>query len=700
MGYVFSWVGIIACVGILIGRIFFSDQLILLQKVDVFLVFLILVDFVILNKTIRRSRVSNEIFWLWFLISLLFINFIWSLGINNYKGEGIYHFDIWINYLIIGIAFLMIFSTKGELRRSIVAHKKKLIYLDNNLEQEEHIEKEKKKEKKLSIAVLTLLGLIILFGGILRFYNLGDEALYHDQLIQYSAVMGVVKHGKAAIYNPVTDELSSPYSRASLLTYTSAFLIKHFGNTEAVIKFPVALAGTVLIPVFYFFSRRFVSTGFALFGSMLIAVNPYLIYLSRFFREYSLKILFFFIAALLLTNIVGKINKNLLDRSSLKILAIAAPFLYLSYNFGSAETTLLCITFLASVCSITIFNYKKITTRYSIKKILLSLIITCILLFIGSKFIGFLNLGYIKYIIKTHMNFDTPIYSSVAPIYQYYLFNYHFKYIIFFLLFISGIILFVKKKWQYIFIFFLLGLGYYVVAYLGDRYEDFRYISFLMPIAILAMVISFQLFWRSIKIFQMAGFNKVVRILFILVLISIPTYILPFKLPQAFALSQYTAVGQPWWRSYEGAAYIHRRAVAPEYKKMGSYLNSHSDLKNDIFIFTTSEYIYLNSMPVNSFLARWDTEYLQSLADSNFKIHYRELLSRYQCKNIWFIGTYVHLLNRELVAALLENPNAVFIGSEIGIMHYDYNNFYVNKQLTWPTLLKIPSSCEDMEIFN
>jgi len=709
----FSWSTLIFLIAINILRISSYFEFSWLNEFDYVVFNLILFNLVILNRISSEKGLKNEKFWFWFLVSLIFLNSIWSLGVNEFSYLGIKDFNISLNYLlIIAGLFLLLVSKKGRLseftsdiargensstnKKKIVKKRKKFTRLikrgEVNVFAKLLFKKLLSKWKTKSTLIISLLILVTVVGGVLRFCNLGDEALYHDQLIQNAAMNGVLEHGKLAIYNPVTDELSRPYERAGLLTYSSAFLVKLFGNTEGVIKFPVAFMGTILIPLFYFFALRFVTPMFALLGSILIAFNPYLIYLSRFFRDYSPKVLFFFITTMLFSLIINEIQKKKVGKRIYILFIILVPFFYLSYHFGSAETTLLAITFIIISLFVTIFNVKNILRNKKTRRYLLIFGAIFIFIIVGAILFGHVNINSIQYIINTHLSFEDPTFSSDGEGYQHYLFAFNFTNIIYLLIFISGIFLFIAKKWQHIFIYIQVGLSFYIIAYLGDRYEDFRYISFLIPLAILTVAISFQIFWKLIGRIEANVFKKIVQIVFIVMLILIPTYFVPFSPPQAF--DNFIALGQPWWQKDEGATYIHRRAVAPDYKKAGNYLSANADLENDLFIFTTSEYIYLEKIPANSFYVPRKTINLQYLSDSENKIFSQDLLTTYKCNNIWFVGTYVHLLNEELLNAFLYNSNAEFVGQEIGIMHYNYNGFYVDKQqLTWPTIIKIPSTC-------
>jgi mannosyltransferase len=64
-------------------------------------------------------------------------------------------------------------------------------------------------------------------------------------------------------------------------------LIRVFGSSEALLRAPAVVAGTLSIPALWWAARRFVSSGWALLAAALLAISPMAIWYSQMARPYA-----------------------------------------------------------------------------------------------------------------------------------------------------------------------------------------------------------------------------------------------------------------------------------------------------------------------------------------------------------------------------------------------------------------------------
>lgn len=151
-----------------------------------------------------------------------------------------------------------------------------------------------KLDKKL-VSWFTLL-VIIAIAAALRFYDLGGESYWYDEVIMVDAAQkdlgsivldSIVQGGRPPVYVSVAH-----------------FWIKFFGTREESTRSLSALAGIVAIPLIYLIGQLLFDRRVGLISAFLMAISQFQIYYSQDFRYYSLFVLmtlfsfFFYIQAL------------------------------------------------------------------------------------------------------------------------------------------------------------------------------------------------------------------------------------------------------------------------------------------------------------------------------------------------------------------------------------------------------------------
>ncbi|VVB53043.1 Dolichyl-phosphate-mannose-protein mannosyltransferase [uncultured archaeon] len=164
---------------------------------------------------------------------------------------------------------------------------------------------------------------LTLAGGMLRFYSLGSQSFWIDEVYSATAAKGMLTH--LVPYMPG----GSVYERDILNTAFITISMAVFGVNEAAARLPSAIFGTLMIPLAYIAARKF-------FGNTAGAVTAYIITFSyveiawsRQARMYQ-QLQFFYLLSLLL------FYKYLEDRKTktavLTLIATAGAFL--SHRFG------------------------------------------------------------------------------------------------------------------------------------------------------------------------------------------------------------------------------------------------------------------------------------------------------------------------------------------------------------------------------
>ncbi len=97
-------------------------------------------------------------------------------------------------------------------------------------------------------ALLILLALVCM-GAFLRLYDLGGQSYWMDEGYTINAVLAISETGKSVL------DSGLPYS-CPIYCYPTAWLADTFGHTATIYRLPAALAGILLIILFYYIGRR------------------------------------------------------------------------------------------------------------------------------------------------------------------------------------------------------------------------------------------------------------------------------------------------------------------------------------------------------------------------------------------------------------------------------------------------------------
>ena len=185
--------------------------------------------------------------------------------------------------------------------------------------------------------ILVPLVLILVLGACLRFYGLGRESLWNDELgswrrSHYDDLRTVIDKG-------VRPDVHPPAYQT--LIY---FLTKYVGDSEWILRFPSAVCGVLSIFVIFLVGLRLYTPKESLLASALMAVSWFPIYYSQEARSYSMLLLFTLMATYFWLGIVSAIGRKEKLRwpATVGYVVTAVISCYLHY-FGLLIIALHCI---------------------------------------------------------------------------------------------------------------------------------------------------------------------------------------------------------------------------------------------------------------------------------------------------------------------------------------------------------------------
>lgn len=126
-----------------------------------------------------------------------------------------------------------------------------------------------------------LLYLIIILGAALRFYDLGAESYWIDEM----AMIHVARRSLGSIL------AAAQGGRPPVYVLLAHFWMLVFGTTEAATRSLSALAGIASIAVMYTVGRELFGSRVGLLSALLMAISEFQIHYSQDFRYYSLLVL-------------------------------------------------------------------------------------------------------------------------------------------------------------------------------------------------------------------------------------------------------------------------------------------------------------------------------------------------------------------------------------------------------------------------
>ncbi len=137
---------------------------------------------------------------------------------------------------------------------------------------------------------------IVALGAVLRFYRIGAQSLWIDEILTIHAA----NLGEALRFPDVFRNIQGP------LHATIIHGIAILSTSEAVLRSISALFGVALIPVVYLLASDLVDKRAGLFAALLTALSPFAIWYSQEVRNYSMLIFFSGVSTLMVWRLLER----------------------------------------------------------------------------------------------------------------------------------------------------------------------------------------------------------------------------------------------------------------------------------------------------------------------------------------------------------------------------------------------------------
>lgn len=495
-----------------------SDTIFIVSKGILILISLVLssVIFYIIFKLEEKQTASISKYT--FLLLLLYSIGVSLIPIKEYSNEFVILYQkltAFQNILILPSIVLGIIS--------VWIHKSKLQQIINDLYTEKEVQEEKTSIKerilnpikqlfsKKEILSTSLLFVIIGISIFTLFYRLDYFDLYSDEAQVIEGAANYYHTGESGQWDFVKNTpKNNNYSRGWIHLEIISWFYKILGisvwTTRFVSVFFSLIFEFLVLYVSWFFTKNKLS---AVFITLSIFLSYDFLLLFRWARMYALLFPVFIILSLLAYNVLIKKSPEFM-RNKLPEKLIA----YFDFN------PLIIFFFL-------VFAYLGYLLHYNALIILVVMFLMSIFLLISrkeKKQLTFLGISTIVFFVAISF----PSYSRFLDrfsffeasndiIYLQLMFSTPFSYIVNIILIaiILGSLFFIKNKEytnKFIFLLVAISITWILFAYIFVFDVSFRYVGFIVPLAVIFIILSWDIIIRSL-------FNKIVLILFYLLLI-------------------------------------------------------------------------------------------------------------------------------------------------------------------------------------
>lgn len=300
---------------------------------------------------------------------------------------------------------------------------------------------------------LIVLGLLTIWGFILRIYELGYQSLWYDEGYSINAALQMLERGLPILPS------GHFYSTAILNTSFIASSMGLFGSSEFAARLPAVLFGVLTIPLTFYFVKRLIDKKVALITAFLVTFFVLEIVWSRQARMYQ-QLQFFYLLSLFLFYEFTQKGTN----RYLILTIISTICTVLSHSFGFS----LVIVFFVYLLLTNITNTKKYLTKEFIlnKKFIITFLCGVALLVLAE-----VAFGVFTSILSTRINY--------FPDYMLYLM--HIFPIILYLALV-GVIILLRKDYKTSLLLILAAIVPFYFICFHVQLLGYRYLYFILPL--------------------------------------------------------------------------------------------------------------------------------------------------------------------------------------------------------------------------
>ncbi len=519
--------------------------------------------------------------------------------------------------------------------------------------------------------------IFLLWASILIFHNLGSQDIYHDEQFHISVLNSLEHNHGFKKSNPITNQPRGNYNRGFITNSINYIISSLVGKTPFALRFFSALMGVFSLLLIYLVFKDI--SKLAAFLTMIGSIFSIpILFLSRFLRPYPIAMFFYVISFWLVKKVTDEFCSNKINKQNI-FKYLFALLVSIIGAFQASQLTKILIPIL--VFYFIYFTGKKFKlVKKIIKENLVYFILVISSLFLILYFLNLKNILALDILFKQAKNFlsleklNNPTIRYIKYVFVDYI-KLPFFYILFYILgcvvlFLEGITEDKPEK----FLILLFGLvPFFAYTFLMDRFEDFRYIYFSIPFVYFISTYTFIRllnYLDSKRILKLKkNYTPILITIIFLIFIFHPVLPINKNIPG-------TIKAPSVWGTNEGKKILHRRAVAPEYSKVFSYLNK-IQKKGDVIILREGLHYYLKPTDGVSYykLKPWSGNLKVKNLRTGKKKDFFKLIK--EPNRVFFEAAYVHSINKNILNYLLNNCQNT--SSKLKIKKYNYNSFYNNR---------------------
>ncbi|HXV14923.1 MAG TPA: glycosyltransferase family 39 protein, partial [Candidatus Krumholzibacteria bacterium] len=173
-------------------------------------------------------------------------------------------------------------------------------------------------------ARLFLPGIVVL-AAVLRFWHIGAQSLWIDEYLTLE--VATAKPGYP-IWQLLLHNIHGP------LHALSVFLFGLIGRSDGWLRLPSALAGIATVPLLFLWMRPRFGQRAALWGALLLAINPLHVHYSQELRNYAFAVLFVMAGAVCVDGLIARATRA--RAAAFAVCAAAAVLSNFSATFSYA----------------------------------------------------------------------------------------------------------------------------------------------------------------------------------------------------------------------------------------------------------------------------------------------------------------------------------------------------------------------------
>jgi len=529
-----------------------------------------------------------------------------------------------------------------------------------------------------NIQIIFSLAILHIWGAGLILHQLGSNDFYHDELWQVAVIQSLRETGEFRLWSYITQTSGEPYTRGYLMNYAGYINSNVLGFNEFALRLFPAVIGILLIFTIFLFIYYFTDKYTAILTTVGFTFNILALVLARFLRPYVVFLFSLLLVLIAWDRVLVHISNNNIKRTT-PWMAITIIFSLVSIQasqFGK-------IIFLLLPLSAGVYLWMNQQFRLMMKEYWWVLSGVLLLPIFGLLFDSALALSMIPEQLSTFLSINKIFNPTTA--YYHYLFEKYIRFdLLFYTLFIIGLAglsyegIKDKNEKKIIFGIYTISL-LFIMIHLFDRFEDPRYIYYLIPFVIGVGMFGLKSACRVIPSIKMPEKFRITALLLLCsTLIFYPVY------PGGGTSSSGVGLESPsTWEGSDDRELLHRRFVSPDHSTAYSCVNDLAEAGDSVIVPRNAQRLpYITPQDdVSYYLLFWGSDQVVNPNTGNSE-SFETILN--QSGDTYIIMTAAHLMDENVTSTV--ESETVSISEQIGVKKYNYNSFYSGRPFYWPSV--------------